>query len=580
MKIKQLPLLLLFFLTVFSAAYAQNTKFDSVANELNRISLYKKAQSLELLDSLYQMAYSSSDSSLLIARCIYEESLLNFRNGLTDTLLIERIETRIDRKNLSLQEQALLHLSMGIELENTGEYSDAFTVYLQALEKYKQLNDSRFIARTLNSLGSICSSMSLFSLAEYYYSEALKNITPESHEYIHIQSNLCRTQFRTNKNEVAIDSMLYLIEMAEKENLEELLPSLYLNIGSYFVRSDREKALQYFEKIQNLDFDSPRILAALYINMGAFYGTYDVSGTKKALSYFRDAQKIAEENNNLGMLSAIYRNISLLFEELNMLDSALFYAKKHTQIVQIIRSHTIAIEIHQKLITSNLETHENELIITKQQIALKNKQVAIIVIVSSSIILLILFFLLFINQQKRRKTSENRELATKLDYEKQVQQYEKRQRKLEKEKQDEILDAKTREITSYSLLVSNKNHILKQIMEMNTQIFDNKEHAAEIAAKTDEIIRNNLNIDEEWDTFKIHFEKVHQHFFEKLKHACSSLTEENLKMCAYFKIGMTTKQIAQLLHVDPHSVIISRYRLKKKLQLPEDESLDDFVRNL
>jgi tetratricopeptide (TPR) repeat protein len=493
-------------------------------------------------------------------------------------LLIEKIETRIARKNLSLHEQALLQLSLGIELENTGEYSDAFTIYLQALEKYEQLKDNLFIAKTMNSLGSICNSMSLFSLAEYYYSEAIKNITTESREYIHIKSNLCRTQFRSDKSEIAIDSMLYLIEIAEKENFEELLPSLYLNIGSYFLKSDREKAFQYFEKIQTLDFDSPRILAALYINMGAFYGTE--GDFSKALSYFRSAQKVSEENNNLGMLSTIYRNISLLFENLNMLDSALFYSRKHTQIVQIIRSHTIAVETHQKLITSALEVQKNELIITKQQVTLKNRQVAIIVIVSGFIILLILLFLLLINQQKRRKTSENRELATKLEHEKKVQQYEKRQQKLEKEKQEEVLDAKTREITSYSLLVSNKNHILKQIMELNAQIVDNKENATEIAAKTDEIIRNNLNIDEEWNTFKIHFDKVHQHFFEKLKQACGNLTEENLKMCAYFKIGMSTKQIAQLLHVDPHSVIISRYRLKKKLQLPDDESIDNFVRNL
>ena len=371
--------------------------------------------------------------------------------------------------------------------------------------------------------------------------------------------------------------------MAEKENREELLPSFYLNIGSYFVKSDREKASQYFTKIQTLDFDSPRILAALYINMGAFYGTYNYDtqdDCPKVLYYFREAQKLAEENNNLGMLSAIYRNISQLFEDMNMLDSALFYSRKHTQIVQTIRSHTIAIESHQKLITTTLEAHENELLIAKQQITLKNRQFAIIIIVSGSIILLILLFLLFINQQKRRKISENRELATKLEYEKQVQQYEKRQRKLEKEKQEEILDAKTREIASYSLLVSNKNNILKQIMEMNTHIIDNKESVAEIATKTDEIIRNNLNVDAEWDTFKIHFEKVHHLFFEKLKQAGSNLTEENLKMCAYFKIGMTTKQIAQLLHVDPHSITISRYRLKKKLQLSDGESLDDFVRNL
>jgi hypothetical protein len=76
MKIKQLIFLLLFFLPLLPL-YAQNKKFDALANELNRISLYKKTKSLELLDRLYQMAYNSSDSSSLIDRCLYEESLLN-----------------------------------------------------------------------------------------------------------------------------------------------------------------------------------------------------------------------------------------------------------------------------------------------------------------------------------------------------------------------------------------------------------------------------------------------------------------------------------------------------------------------
>jgi DNA-binding NarL/FixJ family response regulator len=51
-------------------------------------------------------------------------------------------------------------------------------------------------------------------------------------------------------------------------------------------------------------------------------------------------------------------------------------------------------------------------------------------------------------------------------------------------------------------------------------------------------------------------------------------------MCAYIKIGMTNKQIAQLLQVVPTSIITNRYRLKKKLQLSDEEDLENFIRNL
>jgi len=194
--------------------------------------------------------------------------------------------------------------------------------------------------------------------------------------------------------------------------------------------------------------------------------------------------------------------------------------------------------------------------------------------------LVVLFLLLLTYRQKLRKASENSELATKLKHEKRVQQYEKNQRKLEKGKQEALIDAKEREITSYSILVSHKNKMLVQIRELLAQIFENKENPVKIATKIDKIIQNNLSIDEEWENFKMHFEKVHPQFFEKLKQQSDELTEENLKMCAYIKMRMTTKQIARLLQVVPGSIFTNRYRLKKKLHLAESEDLDVFIENL
>jgi DNA-binding NarL/FixJ family response regulator len=172
-----------------------------------------------------------------------------------------------------------------------------------------------------------------------------------------------------------------------------------------------------------------------------------------------------------------------------------------------------------------------------------------------------LVFLLFY-QRKRRKAIE---LTAEINIQ-----------KLEKEKQEEVLDAKTREIATYSILVSNKNQLLKQVMELSNQSHNNKE----ATAKIHKIINENLDIDEEWDNFKLHFDKVHPQFFEKLKNTCSDLTEENLKMCAYLKIGMSNKQIAQLLHIEYNSVVVSKGRIKDKLKLEDDETLQDFIRKL
>jgi len=111
-------------------------------------------------------------------------------------------------------------------------------------------------------------------------------------------------------------------------------------------------------------------------------------------------------------------------------------------------------------------------------------------------------------------------------------------------------------------------------------MLDNKNNIHIKVNEIHKIIKENLNIDEEWNNFKMHFEKVHPQFFEKLKNRCETLTDENLKMCSYFKIGISTKQIAQLLNVETNTVSISRHRIKRKLNLSTDDSFSSFINSL
>ena len=571
--INEITVFIIFFF-VFGKVYSQHRSFDSLENEIDKMAIFNKTRSLEMLDTLYQMAYQKPDSSLLFARCLYEESLLNLRQRIVDSTLTERIKERLERKHFSPLEEALLQSALGTGLISEGEYADAFPLHLQALETFKELKQNRFTARTLNSLAHICRSINLLHLAEYYHSEATEYVTPEFNEYYFTKISIF-SMLSLNDAEAAIDSMIYLAYIAEKDSLKEFLPLLYLNIGSFYLDTLPEKALAYFAKTEALEFDNPAMTGMLYANMGVYY--LNKNCYPEALHYFRDAEKMMEANNDFFNLSPLYNGISFIFETLNQYDSALFYSKKNQELMLRIRSNLVAIESYQKYINTFLEVSQNELIIAEQTIELKNKQFVIIIIVAGFTILVILLLLLLTYQEKLRKVGKNRELLAKLEHEKRVQQYEKRQRKLEKEKHEAVVDAKTREITSYSMLVSNKNKMLKQIRTLTSQILDNKENSAKTAQKIDEIIQNNLNIDEEWENFKMHFDKVHPHFFEKLKRHCSDLTEENLKMCAYIKMRMTTKQIAQLLQVVPNSIITNRYRLRKKLRLANDEDLDGFI---
>lgn len=87
-------------------------------------------------------------------------------------------------------------------------------------------------------------------------------------------------------------------------------------------------------------------------------------------------------------------------------------------------------------------------------------------------------------------------------------------------------------------------------------------------------------LDEEWEQFSRHFNHVHNNFLVVLKEKYPHLTAHDLKLCAYLRMNLSSKEIARLMSISIRGVEINRYRLRKKLPLESKESLFDFLLNL
>lgn len=84
----------------------------------------------------------------------------------------------------------------------------------------------------------------------------------------------------------------------------------------------------------------------------------------------------------------------------------------------------------------------------------------------------------------------------------------------------------------------------------------------------------------EWDIFSEHFVEVHPSFFKKLTNIAPELSEENLKMCAYIKMGISNTEIANYMNILHASVKRAQLRIKKKLNLPENKTLRKYIYEL
>lgn len=94
------------------------------------------------------------------------------------------------------------------------------------------------------------------------------------------------------------------------------------------------------------------------------------------------------------------------------------------------------------------------------------------------------------------------------------------------------------------------------------------------------LVNFDVKLDEDWEHFARHFDKVHVDFLKQLREQFPQLSTSDLKLCAYLRMNLSTKEIAPLLNISIRGVEGSRYRLRKKLGLPNDANLTEFILNL
>ncbi|RAJ26444.1 regulatory LuxR family protein [Gelidibacter algens] len=137
---------------------------------------------------------------------------------------------------------------------------------------------------------------------------------------------------------------------------------------------------------------------------------------------------------------------------------------------------------------------------------------------------------------------------------------------------------KSKQLANTAMALVKKNETLlelKKEISIHKNTFDNYISYKNIIKKIDTSIGHK----DEWKVFEYNFNQVHEEFFKQLKGEHPNLTSKDLRVCAYIKMNLSTKEIAPLLNISIRGVETQRYRLKNKLKLNSDKSLTDYLLN-
>ncbi len=191
-------------------------------------------------------------------------------------------------------------------------------------------------------------------------------------------------------------------------------------------------------------------------------------------------------------------------------------------------------------------------------------------------------------EENRRKQRENeqriKEQQQQLEIEKEKR--EKERIALENEQLEQELQHKASEMADSTMNLIRKNDILQAIDEHMQQLTDNirqEEPKGRLVKKIADIrreIQMHQNDDANWDKFAQNFNIVHNHFMDKLTARYPQLKLNDIKLCAYLKLGLSSKEIASLMNTAVRSIETARYRLRKKLELEAGDNLADFIQHL
>jgi hypothetical protein len=198
-------------------------------------------------------------------------------------------------------------------------------------------------------------------------------------------------------------------------------------------------------------------------------------------------------------------------------------------------------------------------------------------------LLIVLLVLLNVLQKKKlnhqKRTYEEKQAQINIQHQLEREKNEKEIIKLQNEKLTTEMVFKNKELADTSMHLVERSDALLKVKDELQKLYkkSNENHDIKKALQlVHDIEKNNLN----WENFATHFDEINNDFLKHLKSKFPKLTPSDLKVCTYLQLNLSSKEIAQLLNISLRGVEISRYRLRKKLDLLPEQTLVEFLNQI
>lgn len=449
------------------------------------------------------------------------------------------------------------------------EYDLSEKLILQSLEQAREVNDSILIAMVYNLLGNLKSTLNENEAALTYYNDALgiylRNNQDSSAAAIY--NNLGTLYAQMYGDSLSINYYLKAAEINRNKGNFLWLAINYQNIGYDLLGLGKlEKGREYLQQSLQLanQYSFNRLYPWLYNNFSYYYNLK--GNLNESINFANKALLIARENGNLIQEKEALVKLKEAYFQKSEINKVNQYLEQIAIVKDSIYKHNRLKEFDLLEMRHKFEEEQKAQDLEKALLEAKlyRKEFINVLVILGSGFLVFIFLFLFLSQRNRIRRKSLEQKATNL----------------EKEKLSQALEYKNKELTTNVMYLLKKNEFISNISDKlkNTNLNLNEEgnHVIEkIISELDKSISDN-----NWEDFETRFQEVHVGFYNNLSKQFPALTPNELRLCAFLRLNMTSKEIADITYQSMDSLKTARYRLRKKLNLERDDNLIAFLTKL
>ncbi len=463
-----------------------------------------------------------------------------------------------------------------------GEYDQVARYYSNSLKLAEKLNSPKFISINQLNLGLLYSAQKDYSKAKRYIRQALIKLREmgdrlgEANAVVHLGSAYFNEGFMDSSFVCHQEALSIYREAGGTNGVSQCLN----NLGDIMMERNMFKyAREYYSEALFIRRNNGDIYGMAISFTGLANVNYATGNLELAELYYDSALTISKAIGTVQRTADVYYSMANFHAKQGNYQRA-FDAMKNYATFQDTIYDQKKLQVVQELDAKyQTEKAQEDLAIQKGKIKILRRSNNLFIFSLAALgIIIALIILLGVVSYKRTqiKNLKNLEIAEKnillAESQQKTMQAELERSKAEQGKIMAELSFKKKELTQLALHISQQNDFLESLKNNLKEVSPTPEVRSlerELDAK--------INLDKQREDFELNVDLINQDFYRNLSEKFPQLSENEKKLCAMIRLNLSSKEIAAIQNISSKSVDMNRYRMRKKLNLTNEEDLNKFL---